>query len=101
MSPWTGVPPHTASCLAAALLGGSACLTPAPAQARACSAFPCLLLCVGLQTPTHLDIKSSFPPAAVPATKLSTMTRPSAGPCQCKYDLMVFFEICELEANGE
>ncbi|XP_036244809.1 kinesin-like protein KIF1A isoform X18 [Molothrus ater] len=37
----------------------------------------------------------------VPATKLSTMTRPSAGPCQCKYDLMVFFEICELEANGD
>uniref|UniRef100_A0A8C8BKG6 plus-end-directed kinesin ATPase n=1 Tax=Otus sunia TaxID=257818 RepID=A0A8C8BKG6_9STRI len=43
----------------------------------------------------------SFPPSAVPATKLSTMTRPSAGPCQCKYDLMVFFEICELEANGD
>ncbi|XP_078245470.1 kinesin-like protein KIF1A isoform X45 [Pogona vitticeps] len=37
----------------------------------------------------------------VPATKLSAMTRPSAGPCQCKYDLMVFFEICELEANGD
>ncbi|XP_062467102.1 kinesin-like protein KIF1A isoform X24 [Pezoporus occidentalis] len=37
----------------------------------------------------------------VPATKLSTMTRPSPGPCQCKYDLMVFFEICELEANGD
>ncbi|XP_059586843.1 kinesin-like protein KIF1A isoform X18 [Alligator mississippiensis] len=37
----------------------------------------------------------------VPATKLSTLTRPSAGPCQCKYDLMVFFEICELEANGD
>ncbi|XP_008104641.1 kinesin-like protein KIF1A isoform X27 [Anolis carolinensis] len=37
----------------------------------------------------------------VPATKLSAMTRPSVGPCQCKYDLMVFFEICELEANGD
>ncbi|XP_068025532.1 kinesin-like protein KIF1A isoform X14 [Melanerpes formicivorus] len=37
----------------------------------------------------------------VPATKLNTLTRPSAGPCQCKYDLMVFFEICELEANGD
>ncbi|KAM3835478.1 kinesin-like protein KIF1A isoform 11-T11 [Vipera latastei] len=37
----------------------------------------------------------------VPATKLSAMTRPSIGPCQCKYDLMVFFEICELEANGD
>lgn len=29
------------------------------------------------------------------------MTRPQAGPRHCKYDLMVFFEICELEANGE
>ncbi|XP_053160557.1 kinesin-like protein KIF1A isoform X15 [Hemicordylus capensis] len=37
----------------------------------------------------------------VPATKLSAITRPSIGPCQCKYDLMVFFEICELEANGD
>ncbi|XP_022531173.2 kinesin-like protein KIF1A isoform X4 [Astyanax mexicanus] len=37
----------------------------------------------------------------VPATKLTTLTRPTAGPCHCKYDLMVFFEICELEATGE
>ncbi|XP_066565241.1 kinesin-like protein KIF1A isoform X7 [Amia ocellicauda] len=37
----------------------------------------------------------------VPATKLSTLTRSTAGPCHCKYDLMVFFEICELEANGD
>ncbi|XP_029105299.1 kinesin-like protein KIF1A isoform X3 [Scleropages formosus] len=37
----------------------------------------------------------------VPATKLSTLTRPTAGPCHCKYDVMVFFEICELEANGD
>ncbi|XP_074492648.1 kinesin-like protein KIF1A isoform X12 [Sebastes fasciatus] len=37
----------------------------------------------------------------VPATKLTAMTRPQAGPCHCKYDLMVFFEICELEATGE
>lgn len=37
----------------------------------------------------------------VPATKLNTMTRSTAGPCHAKYDLMVFFEICELEANGE
>ncbi|XP_035032721.1 kinesin-like protein KIF1A isoform X9 [Hippoglossus stenolepis] len=37
----------------------------------------------------------------VPATKLTTMTRPQAGPCHSKYDLMVFFEICELEANGD
>nr|XP_014344552.1 PREDICTED: kinesin-like protein KIF1A [Latimeria chalumnae] len=37
----------------------------------------------------------------VPATKLSTMNRLSAGPCHSKYDLMVFFEISELEANGD
>ncbi|KAM6920972.1 kinesin-like protein KIF1A isoform 9-T9 [Xenentodon cancila] len=37
----------------------------------------------------------------VPATKLTAMTRPQAGPRHCKYDLMVFFEICELEANGD
>ncbi|CAL1579673.1 unnamed protein product [Knipowitschia caucasica] len=37
----------------------------------------------------------------VPATKLSTLTRSTAGPCHAKYDLMAFFEVCELEANGE
>nr|XP_055058326.1 kinesin-like protein KIF1A isoform X5 [Misgurnus anguillicaudatus] len=37
----------------------------------------------------------------VPATKLSTLTRSTAGPCHSKYDLMAFFEICELEANGD
>ncbi|XP_028858111.1 kinesin-like protein KIF1A isoform X2 [Denticeps clupeoides] len=37
----------------------------------------------------------------VPATKINTMNRPTTGPCHCKYDLMVFFEICELEANGD
>ncbi|XP_037705094.1 kinesin-like protein KIF1A isoform X14 [Choloepus didactylus] len=37
----------------------------------------------------------------VPATKLSTLTRPSPGPCRCKYELLVYFEICELEANGD
>ncbi|XP_019748395.1 kinesin-like protein KIF1A [Hippocampus comes] len=37
----------------------------------------------------------------VPATKLSTLTRSPAGPCHSKHDLMVFFEICELEASGD
>ncbi|XP_068599316.1 kinesin-like protein KIF1A [Brachionichthys hirsutus] len=37
----------------------------------------------------------------VPATKLTALTRPLAGPCHSKYDLMVSFEICELEANGD
>ncbi|XP_061636101.1 kinesin-like protein KIF1A isoform X16 [Phyllopteryx taeniolatus] len=37
----------------------------------------------------------------VPATKLTAVARPQVGPRHCKYDLMVFFEICELEANGD
>uniref|UniRef100_A0A8C5CBR5 plus-end-directed kinesin ATPase n=1 Tax=Gadus morhua TaxID=8049 RepID=A0A8C5CBR5_GADMO len=37
----------------------------------------------------------------MPATKLSTLKRSTAGPCHSKYDLMAFFEICELEANGD
>ncbi|XP_043434333.1 kinesin-like protein KIF1A isoform X22 [Prionailurus bengalensis] len=37
----------------------------------------------------------------VPATKLSTLARPCPGPCHCKYDVLVYFEICELEANGD
>ncbi|KAF6114329.1 kinesin family member 1A [Phyllostomus discolor] len=37
----------------------------------------------------------------VPATKLSTLTRPCPGPRHCKYDLLVHFEICELEADGD
>ena len=40
-------------------------------------------------------------PPPVPATKLSTLARPCPGPCHCKYDVLVYFEICELEANGE
>uniref|UniRef100_A0A2K6CXX0 plus-end-directed kinesin ATPase n=1 Tax=Macaca nemestrina TaxID=9545 RepID=A0A2K6CXX0_MACNE len=43
----------------------------------------------------------SKPGRKVPATKLSTLTRPCPGPCHCKYDLLVYFEICELEANGD
>ncbi|XP_041420914.1 kinesin-like protein KIF1A isoform X4 [Xenopus laevis] len=37
----------------------------------------------------------------VPATKLSRQRVPSVGPCHCKYDLMAYFQICELEANGD
>ncbi|XP_051990115.1 kinesin-like protein KIF1A isoform X4 [Xyrauchen texanus] len=37
----------------------------------------------------------------VPATKLSNLTHSTAGPCHSKYDLVAFFEICELEANGD
>ncbi|XP_029564150.1 kinesin-like protein KIF1A isoform X16 [Salmo trutta] len=50
--------------------------------------------------------RRQFPPVMplskpVPATKLTALMRPTAGPCHCKYDLMVFFEICELEASGD
>lgn len=85
---------HTATCLVA-LLVPKPCLLFVPLLAPVCPQPQ-------QQTPPFcLQVKLCFPPPIVPATKLSTMTRPSAGPCQCKYDLMVFFEICELEANGE
>ncbi|KAK3560783.1 hypothetical protein QTP86_019476 [Hemibagrus guttatus] len=51
--------------------------------------------------PLCKDLISCVFSLSVPATKLSAMARTSAGPCHCKYDLMVFFEICELEANGD
>lgn len=47
------------------------------------------------------SVSASLRHPPVPATKLSTLTRPSPGPCHCKYDLLVYLEICELEANGE
>uniref|UniRef100_A0A8D3BXS1 plus-end-directed kinesin ATPase n=1 Tax=Scophthalmus maximus TaxID=52904 RepID=A0A8D3BXS1_SCOMX len=49
--------------------------------------------------PSHINQFSLR--SSVPATKLSTLTRSTAGPCHAKYDLMAFFEICELEANGD
>ncbi|KAM4575641.1 kinesin-like protein KIF1A isoform 14-T14 [Fundulus diaphanus] len=66
---------------------------------------PFLPLCKDVISPLH-PCKRQFPQVMplskpVPATKLKAMTRPQAGPCHCKYDLMVFFEICELEANGD
>ncbi|XP_016521179.1 kinesin-like protein KIF1A [Poecilia formosa] len=66
---------------------------------------PFLPLCKDIISPLHA-CKRQFPQVMplskpVPATKLKAMTRPQAGPRHCKYDLMVFFEICELEANGD
>lgn len=69
------------------VLAAAGALLPASSarpQPQAVSLHPCLL-----------------PVPPVPATKLSTLTRPCPGPCHCKYDLLVYFEICELEANGE
>uniref|UniRef100_A0A3B5LIU9 plus-end-directed kinesin ATPase n=1 Tax=Xiphophorus couchianus TaxID=32473 RepID=A0A3B5LIU9_9TELE len=66
---------------------------------------PFLPLCKDVISPLHA-CKRQFPQVMplskpVPATKLKAMTRPQAGPRHCKHDLMVFFEICELEANGD
>ncbi|XP_026202161.1 kinesin-like protein KIF1A isoform X15 [Anabas testudineus] len=66
---------------------------------------PFLPLCKDVISPLR-PCRKQFPRVMplskpVPATKLTAMMRPQAGPCHCKYDLMVFFEICELEANGD
>ncbi|NXW65238.1 KIF1B protein, partial [Eurystomus gularis] len=68
------------------------------------------------QHPLHLqgqDLNSPpqpsrrfFPPPMplskpVPATKLNTMNKPSLGQSVSKYDLLVWFEISELEPTGE
>lgn len=37
----------------------------------------------------------------VPATKLNTITKSNLGQCVSKYDLLVWFEISELEPTGE
>uniref|UniRef100_A0A3B4ANF2 KIF1A n=1 Tax=Periophthalmus magnuspinnatus TaxID=409849 RepID=A0A3B4ANF2_9GOBI len=66
---------------------------------------PFLPLCKDVMSPLR-PCRRQFPRVMplskpVPATKLSALTRPQPGPCHSKYDLMVFFEICELEANGD
>nr|XP_056721594.1 kinesin-like protein KIF1B isoform X2 [Euleptes europaea] len=50
--------------------------------------------------------RRSFPPPMplskpVPATKLNTLSKPSLGQSVTKYDLLVWFEISELEPTGE
>uniref|UniRef100_A0A669CJG2 plus-end-directed kinesin ATPase n=1 Tax=Oreochromis niloticus TaxID=8128 RepID=A0A669CJG2_ORENI len=68
--------------------------------------FPPLFSCWGFFFSPLRPSRRQFPRVMplskpVPATKLNTLTRSTAGPCHAKYDLMVFFEICELEANGD
>ncbi|XP_058858582.1 kinesin-like protein KIF1B isoform X25 [Acipenser ruthenus] len=66
------------------------------------------------QHPLHLQgldsllqpSRKSFPPPMplskpVPATKLNTISKPNLGQCVSKYDLLVWFEISELEPTGE
>ncbi|XP_078464087.1 kinesin-like protein KIF1B isoform X8 [Lampetra planeri] len=50
--------------------------------------------------------RRNFPPAMplskpVPATKLNTVSKPNTGQCHCKYDLLLWVEISELEPTGE
>ncbi|XP_038677293.1 kinesin-like protein KIF1B isoform X15 [Scyliorhinus canicula] len=42
-----------------------------------------------------------IPKHHVPATKLNAMSKPNLGQCVSKYDLLVWFEISELEPTGE
>ncbi|XP_077168435.1 kinesin-like protein KIF1B isoform X4 [Paroedura picta] len=54
----------------------------------------------------HQPSRRSFPPPMplskpVPATKLNTLSKPSLGQSMTKYDLLVWFEISELEPTGE
>ncbi|XP_044137990.1 kinesin-like protein KIF1B isoform X7 [Bufo gargarizans] len=67
------------------------------------------------QHPLHLQVQDlspvqasrrHFPPPMplskpVPATKLNPLSKPSLGQSVSKYDLLVWFEICELEPTGE
>ncbi|XP_072442198.1 kinesin-like protein KIF1B isoform X24 [Chiloscyllium punctatum] len=51
-------------------------------------------------------VRKYFPPPMplskpVPATKVNAMSKPTLGQCVSKYDLLVWFEISELEPTGE
>ncbi|KAG8142372.1 hypothetical protein E2320_006299, partial [Naja naja] len=50
---------------------------------------------------SHASLKASPFSLSVPATKLNTMNKPSLGQSMTKYDLLVWFEISELEPTGE
>ncbi|XP_029994215.1 kinesin-like protein KIF1B isoform X18 [Sphaeramia orbicularis] len=47
------------------------------------------------------DTVLTVPRHHVPATKLNTITKSNLGQCVSKYDLLVWFEISELEPTGE
>lgn len=50
---------------------------------------------------SNFNIQSMCACASVPATKLNTITKSNLGQCVSKYDLLVWFEISELEPTGE
>ncbi|KAM8830868.1 kinesin-like protein KIF1B isoform 1-T1 [Synchiropus picturatus] len=51
--------------------------------------------------PVPSDLVFVVPRHHVPATKLNTITKSNLGQCVSKYDLLVWFEISELEPTGE
>ncbi|XP_063321443.1 kinesin-like protein KIF1B isoform X2 [Pelmatolapia mariae] len=51
--------------------------------------------------PVASDPVLTVPKHHVPATKLNTITKSNLGQCVSKYDLLVWFEISELEPTGE
>ncbi|XP_076596834.1 kinesin-like protein KIF1B isoform X6 [Chaetodon auriga] len=51
--------------------------------------------------PVSNDTVLIVPRHHVPATKLNTITKSNLGQCVSKYDLLVWFEISELEPTGE
>ncbi|XP_061592378.1 kinesin-like protein KIF1B isoform X22 [Cololabis saira] len=51
--------------------------------------------------PASTDPVFIVPKHHVPATKLNTITKSNLGQCVSKYDLLVWFEISELEPTGE
>ncbi|KAM6924746.1 kinesin-like protein KIF1B isoform 7-T7 [Xenentodon cancila] len=51
--------------------------------------------------PAATDPVLTVPKHHVPATKLNTITKSNLGQCVSKYDLLVWFEISELEPTGE
>ncbi|XP_042561568.1 kinesin-like protein KIF1B isoform X2 [Clupea harengus] len=51
--------------------------------------------------PVHNIQAQAVPRHDVPATKLNTISKSNLGQCVSKYDLLVWFEISELEPTGE
>lgn len=49
----------------------------------------------------NIQLMCVFVCVSVPATKLNTITKSNLGQCVSKYDLLVWFEISELEPTGE
>uniref|UniRef100_A0A7N6BSR0 plus-end-directed kinesin ATPase n=1 Tax=Anabas testudineus TaxID=64144 RepID=A0A7N6BSR0_ANATE len=61
----------------------------------------CMCMHTLLQNPLLSTLRPSPLCLKFPATKLNTITKSNLGQCVSKYDLLVWFEISELEPTGE